>query len=357
MRSRLAGRDCESGDFCRRVLSDESWIFEQVGGANGDEPVRSASMSTSAAAHPRRSPLSLGANREVAARNRSKTNTMLVRVEIISHRGATSAAKHLCQHPVDMGSGVKALTLIELLVVIAIIAVLAALLLASLARAKATAQSAACKSNLRQLGISLQMYVSENRYYPVNCFQTKPLSPPNSDRLWLGKLVREGLGISQPSTNFQRQGVWRCPSAQWSASMLNGNDLNQFTDYGYNDDKFSGRGFREPTNKFGLQGHYIPDTHSASEWSFRPIAESEVVAPSDMMAIGDCFEANALLMRRPIAVFAGFGNIHTRHQGKANVVFCDGHVESPTLKFLFEDTSDPALARWNRDHQPHPEKW
>jgi hypothetical protein len=28
------------------------------------------------------------------------------------------------------------------------------------------------------------------------------------------------------------------------------------------------------------------------------------------------------------------------------VVFCDGHVESPTLKFLFEDTSDAALARW-----------
>jgi prepilin-type processing-associated H-X9-DG protein len=36
----------------------------------------------------------------------------------------------------------------------------------------------------------------------------------------------------------------------------------------------------------------------------------------------------------------------TRHQAKANVVFCAGHVESPTLKFLFEDTSDAALARW-----------
>jgi prepilin-type processing-associated H-X9-DG protein len=45
-----------------------------------------------------------------------------------------------------------------------------------------------------------------------------------------------------------------------------------------------------------------------------------------------------------------------RHQGKANVVFCDGHVESPTLPFLFADTSDAALSRWNRDHQPHREK-
>ncbi len=47
---------------------------------------------------------------------------------------------------------------------------------------------------------------------------------------------------------------------------------------------------------------------------------------------------------------------YTRHQGKANVVFCDGHVEPPTLKFLFEDTSDAALSRWNRDHQPHRER-
>ncbi|HEY2328769.1 MAG TPA: type II secretion system protein [Verrucomicrobiae bacterium] len=41
---------------------------------------------------------------------------------------------------------------------------------------------------------------------------------------------------------------------------------------------------------------------------------------------------------------------------QANVVFCDGHVESPTLQFLFEDTSDEALSRWNRDHLPHREK-
>jgi hypothetical protein len=38
------------------------------------------------------------------------------------------------------------------------------------------------------------------------------------------------------------------------------------------------------------------------------------------------------------------------------VVFCDGHVESPALKFLFEDTSDAALVRWNRDLLPHREK-
>ena len=89
--------------------------------------------------------------------------------------------------------------------------------------------------------------------------------------------------------------------------------------------------------------------------TFRPITESEVAIPSDMMAIGDCFEANAIFQRRMLEVLESCGNTLTRHQGKANVVFCDGHVESPTLNFLFVDTKNAALVRWNRDHQPHPE--
>jgi prepilin-type N-terminal cleavage/methylation domain-containing protein/prepilin-type processing-associated H-X9-DG protein len=107
----------------------------------------------------------------------------------------------------------------------------------------------------------------------------------------------------------------------------------------------------------GLQGHYIQDAEFSADWSFRPISESEVIAPSDMMAIGDNFDGGSRFMRESIGVFTKRGNILIRHQGEANVVFSDGHVESPTLEFLFEDTSEAALSRCNRDHQPHPEKY
>src|SRR5688500_8076820 len=60
-----------------------------------------------------------------------------------------------------MRTSSKAFTLIELLVVVAIIAILAAMLLPALKRAKDNAKSAACISNLRQLGVIFHLYASD----------------------------------------------------------------------------------------------------------------------------------------------------------------------------------------------------
>jgi prepilin-type processing-associated H-X9-DG protein len=44
------------------------------------------------------------------------------------------------------------------------------------------------------------------------------------------------------------------------------------------------------------------------------------------------------------------------HTGQANLLFCDGHVESGR-QTNWVSASDTARRRWNNDHEPHPETW
>jgi prepilin-type N-terminal cleavage/methylation domain-containing protein len=102
-------------------------------------------------------------------------------------------------------------TLIELLIVIAILAVLASLLLPSLANAKRKAQQSVCLSNLRQVGLGMQMRLpdDDDRFVDRRDLKTslgfKPWTtwPPSDPRGAWSAIVW--------SNEVRSDAVWRCP--------------------------------------------------------------------------------------------------------------------------------------------------
>jgi prepilin-type N-terminal cleavage/methylation domain-containing protein/prepilin-type processing-associated H-X9-DG protein len=231
-------------------------------------------------------------------------------------------------------------TLIELLAVIAIIGILAALLLPTLNQSLGKARQTHCLSNLRQIGIGIQNFVANNQAYPSFSGGTNG----DNSGFWFNQLERGGFDDSKPKPSFYSEGVWQCPSAKNSPPEVS---------YAYNTFGVAAIGYNGPAAMdpkhatLGLYGYY-----RKRPFSITPIKESDVVCPSDMMAVGDSIVGGIDFMRQGLKYLEQHG-AYARHQGKLNVVFCDGHVESPTLRFLFEDTSDAALVRWNRDHLPH----
>ena len=255
----------------------------------------------------------------------------------------------------------SAFTLIELLVVIAIIGILAVLGLTAISQAKGRSLRIQCANNVRQLGIELQAFVTDNNFYPMF------IDPPNG--VWVALLQHTELSPSRDSKNripfskWTGQGVWKCPSANKPPNLP---PHTGYFSYGYN---CYGLTLQTDTISLGLGGHNVwdpPRNPASTNLPSPPVKESEVANPSEMMAIGDDFYGGNEVIKDGGLVIGRTSGLqdyydstkrsYARHQGKANVVFCDGHVESPTLKFLFEDTSDDALCRWNRDHLPHRER-
>src|SRR4051812_5373046 len=99
-------------------------------------------------------------------------------------------------------------TLVELLVVIGIISALVAILMPALNKARESAISLKCLSNLRQIGIASQQYTCDTACQLFPCFWDgdagPPLLPPSGMDVILDRYVQR--------TNLDTT-LWRCPGS------------------------------------------------------------------------------------------------------------------------------------------------
>ena len=106
----------------------------------------------------------------------------------------------------------RGFTLIELCVVVAVVAVLVGLLLPALSNAKRKGHQTTCRSNLKQIGLAIQMYTDDHEeYLPGPVWSgVRPDYHKNysQDLLWF---IASDLGLAPPSDDIKLATIMVCP--------------------------------------------------------------------------------------------------------------------------------------------------
>ncbi len=204
----------------------------------------------------------------------------------------------------------RGFTLIELLVVIAIIAILVALLLPALSRAKHKAELIQCISNIRQVGMTINMYTSDCReQFP---YESRTLDHGDPVQTWAPMALVDFLVLLNPYISTNNRAFFRCPADkgqgfnfEWVARAGAGNGI-------------STNQLLFPCSYF----YYFSFCHVDDSWQPEVRKVQDVLHPTQK-AISPCFAS------KPDDCFAPvFGSQAYGHGPKGmSLLFVDGHSE------------------------------
>lgn len=203
-------------------------------------------------------------------------------------------------------------TLVELLVVVAILGLLASLLIPVTTKAIASGRTGKAIANLRQIGILLNTYISENN----SCLPVLQ-SWSNQDGTWWQRVVSEsaGLPVKPWKPNMDR----RLVEAFYDPTLTKGS--HPYGDFGGNQAIIKDYNDTVPGSVANAKGTSLNAIGSLSKKVV--VASAEI--PSGVPCKGSwyfqsdwIFQGNAFNGPKPSA----------RHGGKALCLFADGHIEA-----------------------------
>ena len=204
----------------------------------------------------------------------------------------------------------KCFTLIELLVVIAIIAILAAMLLPALSASREAARGSKCSSNLRQIGIYSMMYIDDHEGY----------FPPSIKEKLFYPAIHRYMNTDEEWNENRISTIWTCPS-----DIERMQEKNQRTLFSYGQNLYTCHDVT-PTGR-----------HSSVLVTTK---YSDLFDPARSLFFADSFRTdnNSLVTfdsgSWPMKAEAvNSKGISFRHNGTANVLMCDGHVEPGTVEY------------------------
>jgi prepilin-type N-terminal cleavage/methylation domain-containing protein/prepilin-type processing-associated H-X9-DG protein len=258
---------------------------------------------------------------EQAGRPDGRALEFWTQAEAEARAAAEATPKGLGRRKKDTSKSGRAFTLIELLVVIAIIAILASLLLPTLARATSLARQTSCLSNVRQIGLAYQGFLSDNTdHFPAYVTErTAPAGTPDTAE------ARAPYSYRQQLVSYLGAGtnIFGCPIALKWPDPAPGAWFN--TDYGNNHNEANLPGASQ-------QAWYL----AHPDFGFNEtVTMSSLRRPSDFIMLGDAGRSDGTASRggmypQPWAFDnATQARMLGRHpKGTANITYADGHAAS-----------------------------
>lgn len=206
-----------------------------------------------------------------------------------------------------------AFTLIELLVVTAIIAVLAGLLMPALSRAKESARTAQCLSQVRQISLGIRLFADDSDdEFPRSQHSAFAHGQPTWQRA-----IAPQLGSTDSAWTNLLKGVYHCPTDRRTTPSSYG--LNVYFELGSQDD------------------------YAENPQQWRKVAQ--IPHPTATILLAESASSADHIMAHFWESLADAADVDAkRHNKKSNYSFVDGHSERLPLAQTFAPTN---INRWN----------